>query len=285
VLILGLRSACVTLVLLAGTLASPCHVSLNESPSANELLHKVIENELRVQKADHSHWKYQAIAKVPGGTRKREVIETMDGEIDALLAIDGRPLTPAEERNEYEQIQRLVNDPDRQRKRQHDQAQDAQRTEHLLKILPDAVIATYGQRKGELIELNFKPNPNFRPSSHEDQVFHAMEGTIWLDTKENRLAEIEGHLTRSVRFGGGFLGHLDPGGEFHVRQSEVAPGHWEITLMRVEMKGRALFFKTISVHQDEMRSDFQRIPDNLTLAQGAAELRQQICSTTSNCRS
>jgi hypothetical protein len=33
------------------------------------------------------------------------------------------------------------------------------------------------------------------------------------------------------------------------------------------MKGTALFFKTISVEQDESRSHFQQIPDALTLAQ------------------
>jgi hypothetical protein len=160
--------------------------------------------------------------------------------------------------------------------------QDAQKTEHLLKMLPQAVVASYGERRGDLLELNFKPNPNFRPSSHEEQVFHAMVGKIWVNTKENRLAEIEGHLTQNVKFGGGLLGHLDKGGEFHVKQSEVAPGHWEITRMHVEMKGKALFFKTIGVHQEESRDAFQRVPDALTLAQGAAELQQQLKTTASS---
>ena len=33
------------------------------------------------------------------------------------------------------------------------------------------------------------------------------------------------------------------------------------------MKGKALFFKTISVEQDEFHSHFQQIPDTLTLAE------------------
>jgi hypothetical protein len=43
--------------------------------------------------------------------------------------------------------------------------------------------------------------------------------------------------------------------------------YWEITRLKVDMKGKALFFKTISVGQDESRSHFQQIPDTLTLAQ------------------
>jgi hypothetical protein len=35
------------------------------------------------------------------------------------------------------------------------------------------------------------------------------------------------------------------------------------------MKGKALFFKTISVQQDETHSHFQQLPDNMTLAEAA----------------
>lgn len=67
----------------------------------------------------------------------------------------------------------------------------------------------------------------------------------------------------------------DKGGAFRVKQAEVAPGHWDITLLHVNMHGRALFFKTISVQQDEMRSNFCRVPDNLTLPQAAEKLEKQ----------
>ncbi len=141
-------------------------------------------------------------------------------------------------------------------------------------MLPDAVTAKFGERKGSLVEILFQPNPNFHPSSHEAAVFHAMEGRIWIDERENRLAGIEGHLLRPVKFYGGMLGHLDKDGKFYVKQSEVAPGHWEITLLNVHMRGKALFFKTISVQQNEIRSNFQLMPDDMTLAQGADELHR-----------
>jgi hypothetical protein len=103
-----------------------------------------------------------------------------------------------------------------------------------------------------------------------------MAGRIWINQKENRLAEIEGHLIQGVKFADGLLGHLDKGGEFRVRQSEVAPGHWEVTLLHVNMQGKALFFKTIAVQQDETRSNFQRVPDNMTLAEGAEVLQKGL---------
>jgi hypothetical protein len=41
------------------------------------------------------------------------------------------------------------------------------------------------------------------------------------------------------------------------------------------MHGKALFFKTIAVQQDEIRSNFQRVPDDMTLAQAVEQLEKQ----------
>jgi len=86
---------------------------------------------------------------------------------------------------------------------------------------------------------------------------------------------LQGHLSENVKFAGGLLGHLDKGGEFHVKQSEIVPGHWEITLLHVNMHGKVLFFKTISVQEDKVRTAFQRVPDSLMLAQAAEQLQKE----------
>ena len=265
-------------LLVAGMLIPlPTVAAQDDDRSANDLLRAVVENELKAQAADHSHWSYESTSPASGtGCKETHVIQTKDGEIGRVVAVDGRPLTSAEQENEDRRIQRFIDNPQQQRKRQREESEDDAKTERIFKVLPQMVIATYGQKKGDLVELDFKPNPGFRPSSHEEEVFHSMEGRIWVDPQKRRLAEIDGHLTTSVKFGGGLLGYLDKGGEFRVKQSEVAPGYWEITLMHVDMRGKALFFKTISVQQNELHTNFQRLPDDLTLAQGANELRQQL---------
>jgi actin-related protein len=189
--------------------------------------------------------------------------------------VNGQRITPEQEKQEDQRIARFLKKPDEQKKQRRAQEQDARKTERLFKMLPDAVSARYGERQGELVEILFEPNRNFHPPSHEAAVFHAMAGRIWINTRENRLVEIDGHLTRGVKFGGGLLGHLDKGGEFHVKQSEVAPGLWEITLLHVNMHGKALFFKTIAVQENEIRTNFQRVPDNMTLSEAAEQLQKQ----------
>ena len=57
-----------------------------------------------------------------------------------------------------------------------------------------------------------------------------------------------------------------------MRTAEVAPGHWRIGSLKVHMKAKALFFKTISVQQDESRTNFREAPNDWSLAQAAEML-------------
>jgi hypothetical protein len=243
--------------------------------SAGELLRRVVNSELKAQANDHAHWMYEIKAGVSGKEQVKVAVQTREGYLDRLRFVNGQPITPEQEKQEDQRIAALLKKPDEQKKQQRAQEQDARKTERLFKMLPDAVTAHYGKRQGELVEILFEPNPNFHPPSHEAAVFHSMAGRIWVNTRQNRLVEIEGHLTREVKFGGGLLGHLDKGGEFHVKQSEVAPGYWEITLLHVNMHGKALFFKTIAVQENEIRTNFQRVPDSLTLSEAAEQLQKQ----------
>jgi hypothetical protein len=143
-------------------------------------------------------------------------------------------------------------------------------------MIPQTFIFEYAGEhagpKGELVKLTFKPNPNFQPPTREGKVMHELAGTLWVDIKQQRLAAIDGQLLNEVKFAGGLLGHLEKGGRFNVKRTEIAPGQWEMTDMEVNMRGKALLFKTISVRQKERHHDFERIPDDMTMADAAAML-------------
>jgi hypothetical protein len=245
----------------------------DDSMPAGELLRRAVDGELKAQAADHTEWMYQTRVRDDGKDQVKTVIETREGDLERLRSVNGQPLTPEQEKREDQHIENLIHNRREQRKLRHEKEEDGQKTERLFKMLPEAMTARYGSRQGDLVEILFTPNAKFHPPSHEAAVFHGMEGRIWINTRENRLAEIEGHLMETIKFGGGLFGHLDKGGEFHVKQSEVGPGHWEITLLHVNMHGKVLFFKTIGVQQDETQTNFQQVPDNLTLAQAEEDLR------------
>jgi hypothetical protein len=258
-------------------ISSAQHTDGPNATPPNEFVRRIVTNELKAEQEDHSHWSFRLATEKPNGqTEVDEIVETKDGDLKRPVLVNGHALSAEQRQKADERIHQLVRNPGPLRKARAEEDQDTARSQRLLKMLPDAFNFNYAQQRGDLVQLNFSPNTDFRPPTHEAKVFHAMQGSLWVDAKQQRVEEITGRLTREVKFGGGVLGHLDQGGTFEVRQEPVAPGYWEMTLLRVQMKGKAFFFKTISVQQDYTRSNFKQVPDDLTPAKAAEILEKQI---------
>jgi hypothetical protein len=240
------------------------------------LAREVVTHELRVQNEEQNHWMYRLDKADAGKKQVQNILETKNGSLSQLLSIDGHPLDAKQRGKERQRIQRLVSHPDEQRKLQQASNKKAEQGARLFKMLPDVFVFSYASGQGDLVTLNFTPNPIFQPPSLEARVLHAMEGKMTVDIKQERLVALRGHLTEDVKFGFGVLGHLDKGSTFEVAQTQVIPGHWEMTALHVDMKGKALLFKTIGVQVTENHSDFHRVPDDLTLEEAADILNRQI---------
>jgi hypothetical protein len=243
--------------------------------SPADLVKAVIRRELQLPPVSEIRWKYLLDKEVDGKQEIREVVETKSGSLDRLLATAGRPLTDAQQRDETQRILRLFHSPEAQRRLEQTHRKDVVQCNAFLQMIPDAFLFEYAAESGGLAKLIFKPNPHFEPSSREGKVLHEMAGEIWVDPKQQRLVSINGQLTNEVKFGGGFLGHLEKGGEFRLKRTEIAPGHWEVVEIVVNMRGKALLFKTISVQQREVHHNFQPVPDDLSLSDAAGLLLQQ----------
>lgn len=266
--------AVATLLLCSAIAQSSPPRQAKENP--DQLVRQVIAHELQAEQQDHSEWMFHLQTTKPGeGTRTEEIVETPQGWVRRLLTINGHPLTPQQRAKENEQLHKLLTDPGEQQKNLQATRNDVQQAQQLLKMLPDAFLYSYAGRKGAVVKLNFRPNPKFNPQSRKAAVFHDMVGSVWLNVKQQRLTGIQGHLNQEVKFAGGLLGHLDKGGSFDVKQTEFAPGYWDVTYMNVQMNGKALFFKTINVREKDLRSGYRRVSDHLTLAQAANLLKQQ----------
>jgi hypothetical protein len=271
-LVCGAATVLVIIILLG----SPT-LSQSESPgvSANDLARRVITNELKFQD-DHTNWKYRLEKEQYGKKQVEEIIETKEGSLSRLLSINGQPLTAKQQKEEDQRVQDLMTSRSAKRKLQRVLDAETLQGRRLFKMLPDAFVFNYAGGDANLVKLSFKPNPSFHPPSLEARVFHDMQGEMWVDCKQERLAAFNGHLTQDVKFGLGLLGHLDKGGHFEVRQAEVVPGHWDMTTMSVEMTGKALLFKSIGVQKKENRRDFQQVSDDLTLPQAADILNRHV---------
>ena len=261
-------------IILPGVPASPQSVPSSQA-LANDLARRVITNELKFQE-DHTNWMYRLEKEQYGKKQVEEMIETKEGSLSQLLSINGQPLTANQQAEEDQRVQELMTSRSAKRKLQRVLEAETLRGRRLFKMLPDAFVFSYTSGDEDLVRLSFRPNPTFHPPSLEARVFHGMEGEMWVDCKQERLAAFNGHLTEDVKFGLGLLGHLDKGGHFEVRQAEVVPGHWDMTTMSLAMTGKALLFKSIGVQRRENRRDFHQVSDDLTLTQAAEILNRHI---------
>jgi len=242
--------------------------SIVQNPDA--LVREVIHNEVETQLHDQSLWCYREQQQEDGKPAKAlQVCQTKDGELERLVALDGRELTSLQARVEDERIQRLVSHPEQLRSKQKKEREDGEQARNLLATIPDAFLFQRDHQSGNLVTLRFRPNPAFRPSTRATQVFHHMEGTLVVDAAQKRLVEINGRLTSEVKFLGGLLGHLDKDGTFCVKQQHVGDGHWDLKSMSVQMSGKALFFKTITVQETKSLIDYKPLPRGATLQQAA----------------
>jgi hypothetical protein len=247
-------------------------VAQQPGTNPNQWVRQAIDHELQAEQQDTSHWKFLLKnRKSNGNFEVDQVVETAQGDLKRPLIINGRKLSAKES---DQRMEKMLHDQDALQKSQIDKNDDTAKSQQMLKILPDAFLFKYAERRGELVELSFSPNPKFKPPTREAEVFHAMVGNLWFNTKDTRLQAINGRLNHEVKFGGGILGHLDRGGNFNVKQAEVAPGYWELTVLNVTMKGKALFFKTIDVQQKMSRSGFLEVSNQTSAQQGAAMLKQ-----------
>ena len=264
------RTLAVCLVAASGTLAGMFqNTGASQDPAlprdASQFVREAISRELNALDNDHSYWMYRLHREDEKNTQDRQVIETREGLLAKVVLFNGQPLTPEQRQSDNERMRRQVEDPQERARLQKRDKTDAEKARQLLKNIPDAFFFAYDGIEDGLVRVALTPNPRYEPPSREMTVYHSMKGRLWIDRSAMRLARIEGQLFEDVNFGWGLLGHLDKGGTFKVVQKDVGQGHWESVLIDLNLRGRAVIFKTIAVKQKRVFTDFRRAPDGLTL--------------------
>lgn len=250
-----------------------------------ELVRAAVANEVAAANLTAVKHMFRSRKGTPKGSQTRLYVETTSAMAGMLIAVNDHPLTPQQQQAETNHLAWLVGNPDQLRKKQAREKEDTDRTLRIVKALPDAFRYEYagtensgvglGAEGAQLVRLKFTPNPGYSPPSHVEQVLAGMQGYLLIDTKSMRIARIDGTLFKDVTFGWGIIGHLDKGGHFRVQQADVGDGSWDITEMSLSFTGKILLFKSLSMVADEVFSDFQRVPDDLSFEQGVKLLKAE----------
>ncbi len=221
-------------------------------------------NELRPSGRGHT-FRYRIRKDDNGKSTLKEVVETREGDMSRLLEADGKPLDGEAQEKEIARLKALQADPQAQARRHKREQADSGRADEMVKLLPDAFNYTYlgmvPGPSGPCYRLKFEPNPGFKPPDREAEVYHGMAGELWIDQAQQRMARLDAHLISDVNFGWGVVGRLFQGGTILVEQKDVGEGHWENTLLRLNLTGKILMVKPLTIHSEEASSAFVPVPD------------------------
>jgi hypothetical protein len=244
---------------------------LPESPE--KLVREVAYNEMQDHHA-HSYWRFWIERNLQNETQREERVETADGPIARLFLSNGHPLNQEFERQEQARLKRLLSSPREQARSRQDYAEGEERIGRVVALMPDAFLYEDDGEEDGCRRLRFRSNPAFLAHLIEARIFHAMSGTLCVDTRYKRLVEFKGQLDENVDFGFGILGRLCKGSWFQLKRTQVSATDWKTAGIELHISGRAVLFKAISHEMSEVRGGFVQVPAGLNLIQGMKLLEQ-----------
>ena len=237
-----------------------------EQPSAIDptaLVRRAVQHRMDAAQ-NHHPLRYLLRKKDEQHDTTKDIIETNDGAVARLVAINGQPLSAEANQAELERLNTLANHPEIQQHRHRREQKDAERVNRLMRLLPDAFLYRYEGMApcaaGPCYRLTFSPNPHFAPPDVEASIFRGLAGEVWIDQEQERLTRLDAHVVANVDFGWGLLGKLDKGGTILLEQSDIGGRDWEATGMKLNLTGKALVVKSLNIEITEQASHFSKVP-------------------------
>jgi hypothetical protein len=256
------------------------------------LVRAVVANEVAAANSTAIKFMFRSRKRTAKGTESRIYVEANEALATIAIGQNDRPLSPERERAELDHVASLANSPSQLQKKEAHEKEEAQHTLCIVKALPDAFRYEYagtenstdglGKIGDQLVRLKFSPNPSYTPPTRVEQVLAGMQGYVLIDPRAKRLASIDGTLFEDVTFGWGIFGRLNQGGHFRVQQADVGDGFWEITHLSLNLNGKILLIKNLSIVSDEVFTDFQRLPNDVPFARGVEILQNEKVKLAQN---
>jgi hypothetical protein len=245
------------------------HLRAQEPPPEDPvaLVRAASWNELHSSNSGHP-FRFRIRKQDENGSTTKHIVETKDGDVARLVAVDDKPLTPERAKAERERLGNLLAHPELQARRHKKEQEDSGRENEMVRLLPDAFIYTYrgvvDTPNGPAWRLDFLPNEKFLPPDREAQVYHGMAGELWIDCAQKRMARLDAHLIADVNFGWGVIGRLYKGGTILVIQKDVGEKHWETLHLKLNLTGKILMLHSVTFQSTEDASDYKPVSNSLT---------------------
>jgi hypothetical protein len=277
----GLTAISVLGAVLLLALALPVRrVRASDVPRSSDAALQLITNMMNNENTAAQHkFPYSYISKersdrTGGHLWTEKVVETNVGKIRMLLAEDGQPLSPERTAEERGRLAEIVADPAAFAKKSQTVKDDEAHARQLLSLATRAFLFSDPRPQGNFVKIDYRPNPDYVTQSIEERILHAMSGSIIVDPQALRLHYIDGRLPADVSIGFGILATVRAGSSFSTTRDRLGAPDWKTIQLDTAINGRVMFFRSIAKNEHAEHSNFNRVPDDLTVAQAVALVEQ-----------
>src|SRR5580658_4833933 len=188
------------IISLGALLAGPHATSLNAGapPSSSsdsiapiELVRAAVANEMAAANDSSTKHLFRSRKQTAQGSQTRLYVETGEAMAGLTIAYNDNPLTAEQMQGERGRLAELVANPEQLRHKHSQEQETAERTLRIVKALPYAFLYDYdgdevgtptvGKDGAPLMRLKFRPDPQYRPPSHVEEVLSGMQGFLLID--------------------------------------------------------------------------------------------------------
>lgn len=207
-----------------------------------------------------------------GGTVKSSEEKTYDVVIlygqpySRLIARNGKPLAPDEEREEQEKMDREIakrsREPERDRlKRQREEEKDVEEERQLRREIADAFDFRL-LREEKLSDVPVwviaaEPKPKYRPQRSRSKILTKMRGTLWISKEDYRWVKVDAEVIDTVSFGFMLL-RLHPGTRLTFEQRRMHDDVWLPLRASVRGFARLALIKKFDIEIDTRWENYRR---------------------------
>lgn len=250
---------------------------------ATALVRRAVQHRLNTEKT-HRPIQYLLRSVNERHDTTKLIIETKDGDVARLVAINGKPIDSDADKADLARLDNLAQHPELQEHRRKEEEEETDRINHILSLLPDALLYQFQGMapcpSGQCYRLSFKPNPNFTPPDIEASILTGVDGEVWIDQAQERLTRLDAHFIRNVEIGFGILFKLNKGGTVSLQQTSVGSNDWELTGLTMHVTGKILMVKSFSNQVNEEMSHFSPVAPNLSYRDAIQLLKKYDPSQT-----
>ena len=205
-----------------------------------------------------------------GGNRTNEVTMLLGSPYYHLVAINGKPLTPAEQAEERQKQERITAQrcaesnqerAERIARYERERSRDHQLMDEMTKAFSFKLVGERGSGSFEVYVLKATPKPGYQPPNNETKVLTGMQGEIWIDKQTFQWVRVEAEVIHSVSILG-VLARVEPGTRFELEKMPVDSGIWLPEHFAMKSRAKVLFLYTRKDQEDETYFDYRKAIPN-----------------------